>query len=67
MRFPLTRDVIAEAERFALRSACCHCYFQRRDGSCSLGWPNREQSRWPLEVDGEDAKEIALCKEFELR
>jgi hypothetical protein len=70
VRFPLTPEVLDEAERFALRSSCVHCYFELADGRCGLGWPNDDQRRWPLDApnpDGSAATEIAFCKEFELR
>jgi hypothetical protein len=69
VRFPLTDELLAEATRFQLRSACPHCRHQRRDGSCGLGWPNEEQRRWPLDApdpDGRRPTEVHFCKEFEL-
>jgi hypothetical protein len=70
MRFPLSEKLLAEAARFELRSACRHCRHERRvDGSCRLGWPNREQRRWPLDApdpDGRRPGEAQFCKEFEL-
>jgi hypothetical protein len=70
VRFALTDEVLEEARRFRLRSACCHCAFERGDGRCSLGWPNQEQRRWPLDAPDEEGRppvEVAFCKEFELR
>lgn len=70
MRFPLTDQLLAEAERFQLRSACCHCrHLRAGSGACGLGWPNLEQRRWPLdapEPDGSRPAEVHFCKEFEL-
>ena len=70
MRFPLTRQLLDEAERFQLRSACRHCRFQvSANGSCALGWPNEVQRRWPLDApdaDGLPPAEVQFCKEFEL-
>jgi hypothetical protein len=70
VRFPLTDQLLDEAARFQLRSACPHCLHQRRsDGSCTLGWPNQEQRRWPLDApdpDGARPTEVSFCKEFEL-
>ena len=70
MRFPLTDRFLAEAARYQLRSACCHCLHQRRaTGECQLGWPNEEQRRWPLdapEPDGSRPRDVGFCKEFEL-
>ncbi|HLU66787.1 MAG TPA: hypothetical protein VKZ63_10950 [Kofleriaceae bacterium] len=69
MRFPLDERLIDEAARFRLRSACSHCRYQLRDGSCVLGWPNRDQRRWPLDAPDEDGRvpaEVHFCKEFEL-
>jgi hypothetical protein len=73
MRFPLTDEVLREAERYQLRSACRHCFFwSQKAGRCAHEWPDSGQSRWPLtaphpsdEPDG--VREIAYCKEFELR
>jgi hypothetical protein len=70
MRFPLTDQLLAEAERFQLRSACCHCMHEDgRTGACRLGWPNQEQRRWPLDAPaagGERPTDVHFCKEFEL-
>ena len=70
MRFPLTDQLLAEAEQFQLRSACCHCRHQRAgSGACGLGWPNQEQRRWPLDAPGPDGArpaEVHFCREFEL-
>ena len=70
MRFPLSDEDRNEIIRFALRSACVHCFFYRQDkGSCAHEWPSKQQAQWPLA--GEDgsrpADEMSLCKEFELR
>ena len=70
MRFPLTEQLLAEADRFQLRSACRDCLHHRlSDGGCSLDWPNQDQKRWPLDHHGpgEPApREAHFCKEFEL-
>ena len=72
MKSPLTEQLIAEARRFELRSACCHCFFwyARRD-ACRHDWPDEGQRRWPLDAKdpetGETPSEVAFCKEFELR
>jgi hypothetical protein len=70
MRFPLTEDFLAEAERFQLRSACRDCRHEEPDtGACRLGWPNQDQRRWPLDAPGPDGARPAVvdfCKEFEL-
>ena len=70
MRFPLTPALIAEAEEYSLRSSCRHCFFyvpsERR---CAHEWPDRGQSRWPLDApgpDGEAPVDVEFCKEFEL-
>ena len=71
MKFPLTAQLVDEARRFALRSACRDCLFWRaRAGECLHGWPDEGQRRWPLDAANEDGKpptEAAFCKEFELR
>ena len=65
MKFPLTEQLIAEAKRFELRSACCHCFYWRGD-LCAHDWPDEGQRRWPL--DAAPLPEfVAFCKEFELR
>ena len=72
MKFPLTEQLLDEARRFELRSACRDCFFwsPRRD-MCWHDWPDEGQRRWPLDaVDpatGERPTEVAFCKEFELR
>jgi hypothetical protein len=69
VRFPLTDELLAQVDRFQLRSACPHCRHQLGDGSCGLGWPNEEQRRWPLDApdpDGRRPTEVHFCKEFEL-
>lgn len=71
MRFPLTEQLLDEARRFELRSACRDCFFWSEPrGECAHGWPDEGQRRWPL--DAPDARgvrptEAAFCKEFELR
>lgn len=71
MRFALTEQLIEEARRFELRSACRDCfYWDPRRNECWHGWPDEGQRRWPLRVDSSDAVEVveaAFCKEFELR
>jgi len=69
VRFPLTQQLIDEARRFELRSACRDCFFWRRD-RCAHDWPDEGQRRWPLDApdaDGKPPTEAAFCKEFELR
>lgn len=75
VRFPLTQQLLDEADEFALRSACCHCFFfvepERR---CALEWPDRGQSRWPLDAPTSGTAgqpharptDVEFCKEFEL-
>ena len=71
MKFPLTDQLIDEARRFALRSACRDCFFWRADrAACAHDWPDEGQRRWPLdapEPDGSRPTEVAFCKEFELK
>ena len=71
MKFPLTEQLLDEARRFELRSACRDCLFWiERRGECAHGWPDEGQRRWPLDepgVDGARPAEVAFCKEFELR
>ena len=69
MKFPLTQQLIEEARRFELRSACCHCFYWR-ETRCAHDWPDEGQRRWPLDApnaDGSTPTEVAFCKEFELR
>ncbi|HTE55553.1 MAG TPA: hypothetical protein VK698_32085 [Kofleriaceae bacterium] len=70
MRFPMTDQLLAEAERFQLRCACRDCRHQdTASGACRLGWPNQDQRRWPLDAperDGSRPTEVQFCKEFEL-
>ena len=71
MKFPLTAQLLDEARRFGLRSACRDCFYFRpqRDG-CAHDWPDEGQRRWPLDAPGPDGAaptEVAFCKEFELR
>ena len=68
MKFALTEQLLAEARRFELRSACRHCFFWRGD-ACAHDWPDEGQRRWPLDApdpDGTRPTEAAFCKEFEL-
>jgi hypothetical protein len=71
VRFPLTPQLIDEARRFELRSACRDCLFWiERKQECLHGWPDEGQRRWPLDApaaDGSPPTEVAFCKEFELR
>lgn len=71
MKFPLTSQLLDEARRFNLRSACCHCfYWVASRNACAHDWPDEGQRRWPLDapdpVTGEVPTEVAFCKEFEL-
>jgi hypothetical protein len=70
MRFPLTDGLVEEAEQFAFRSACRHCLFHvAHESRCAHEWPDKGQSRWPLDApdqDGARPAEVAFCKEFEL-
>ena len=68
MKFPLTEQLIEEAKRWQLRSACRHCFFWRGD-RCAHDWPDEGQRRWPLDAPDETGArptEVAFCKEFEL-
>lgn len=71
MKFPLTEQLLDEARRFALRSACRDCFYWRSEpDACAHGWPDEGQRRWPLDApnpDGSRPVEVAFCKEFELR
>ena len=71
MKFPLTQQLIDEARRFELRSACRDCFFWRPAiEACAHDWPDEGQRRWPLDAPDADGKlptEAAFCKEFELR
>ena len=71
MKFPLTQQLIDEARRYELRSACCHCFYWRASKQeCWHDWPDEGQRRWPLDApdaDGNVPTEAAFCKEFELR
>jgi hypothetical protein len=70
VRFPLTAQLLDEARRFALRSACCHCrYFAPDRDACGNEWPNQDQKRWPLDApdaSGERPHTADFCREFEL-
>ena len=68
MKFPLTQQLLDEARRFELRSACRDCFFWRGT-KCAHDWPDEGQRRWPLDApnaDGTTPTEAAFCKEFEL-
>jgi hypothetical protein len=71
MKFPLTEQLLDEARRFGLRSACRDCFFWRGErDACAHDWPDEGQRRWPLDApdpDGARPTEAAFCKEFELR
>ncbi len=72
MKFPLTAQLLDEARRFELRSACGDChYWSAARQTCWHDWPDIGQRRWPLDaadpVTGEVPTEVAFCKEFELR
>jgi hypothetical protein len=69
LKFALTEQLLDEARRFELRSACRDCFFWRID-HCAHDWPDEGQRRWPLDApnpDGSRPTEAAFCKEFELR
>lgn len=69
MKFPLTQELIEEARRFALRSACRDCFYWRAT-QCAHDWPDVGQRRFPIDApnpDGSLPTEAAFCKEFELR
>jgi hypothetical protein len=69
VKFALTEQLLDEASRFELRSACRDCFFWRTD-RCAHDWPDEGQRRWPLDApnpDGSRPTEVAFCKEFELR
>jgi hypothetical protein len=74
VKFALTEQLLDEARRFELRSACRDCFFWRTDDTgravCAHDWPDEGQRRWPLDApnpDGTRPTEVAFCKEFELR
>lgn len=71
MKFALTEQLLDEARRFELRSACRDCFYWRPDrDACAHDWPDEGQRRWPLDApnaDGSRPTEAAFCKEFELR
>jgi hypothetical protein len=71
VKFPLTAQLVEEARRFGLRSACRDCfYWDAARGECRHGWPDEGQRRWPLDApdpDGAAPAAAAFCKEFELR
>jgi hypothetical protein len=72
VKFALTAQLLDEARRFELRSACRDCfYWDAARGHCRHDWPDEGQRRWPLDAPdpdtGEVPTEVAFCKEFELR
>ena len=70
MKFALTEQLLDEARRFELRSACRDCFHWRpARQACAHDWPDEGQRRWPLDApnpDGSLPTEVAFCKEFEL-
>jgi hypothetical protein len=69
VKFALTEQLLDEARRFELRSACRDCFFWRGDpdGSaggagvlpggihrCAHDWPDEGQRRWPLDAPNPD-------------
>ena len=53
MKFPLTEQLLDEARRFELRSACRDCfYWSERRQACWHDWPDEGQRRWPLDAFG---------------
>lgn len=69
MRFPLTPELLEEADRYQLRSACRDCFFHVRR-RCAHEWPDAIQRRWPLDAPdaaGQRPDVASFCKEFELR
>jgi hypothetical protein len=70
VRFPLTTGFLREAEAFALRAGCRHCFHGLADGRCGNGWPAEGQERFPPDAptaDGRAPTEVVFCREFELR
>jgi hypothetical protein len=72
VKFPLTALLVEEARKFELRSACRDCFFwDAARARCKHDWPDEGQRRWPLDAKdpetGELPREVAFCKEFELR
>jgi hypothetical protein len=71
MKWALTEQLLEEAKRYELRSACVHCfYWNAKKNECNHGWPDDGQRRWPLDAkdaNGETPTDVAFCKEFELR
>lgn len=71
MRIPLTDELLQEAERFGLRSACRDCFFyDAANHRCAHEWPDQGQGRWPLDAPderGQRPEMVEFCKEFELR
>jgi hypothetical protein len=70
VKFALTAQLLDEARRFELRSACRDCFYWRpARQACAHDWPDEGQRRWPLDApnpDGSLPTEVAFCKEFEL-
>ena len=57
MKFPLTEQLIAEARRFDLRSACCHCFYwrgERAEPSASSPRPANERTTMACAHDWPD-------------
>jgi hypothetical protein len=71
VKFALTAQLLDEARRFELRSACRDCFYWRAErGACAHDWPDEGQRRWPLDAanpDGTLPTDVAFCKEFELK
>jgi len=71
VKFPLTEQLIAEAKRFELRSACRDCFhWDDARQTCWHDWPDEGQRRWPIDAPdatGARPTEVAFCKEFELK
>jgi hypothetical protein len=79
VRFLLTAQLAEEARAFRLRAGCGDCFFwDSRRGECRHGWPDEGQRSWPLggdlaasaqpvDTEPDGVREVAFCKEFELR
>lgn len=70
MKFPLTQELIDEAKRFHLKTACHDCfYWMPARTVCAHDWPDEGQRRELDEpnADGTLPAFAAFCKEFELR
>ena len=72
MKFPLTEQLIDEARGSSCaRRAATASTGRAAIGECWHDWPDEGQRRWPLDAkDPRPAhvrREVAFCKEFELR